>query len=226
MELKNNIRQGKIHMNTNGSIMEIVNYRNSRDVDILITTEHSDGKIYKYIAKHRTYNSFLTKSIKSPYDISICDIAYVGEGTYNSNDDVYIVYLSMIRRSLMTKCKSDICKEWTNFQTFASWYENSSYYVENEDLIMYRLNPYKREYSPDNYILIPSNIAKSIQCYLNNKSKKAKIVTNKYINMIHENRRVIYYKSFDSKKEAETNYNMAKYNIIFNLIIKYKDIIP
>jgi len=216
MELVYEERQGRIHINNNGSEMKIVHYKNSRDIDVLVTTKHPDGKTYRYLAKNKTYKSFTDGHIKSPYDFSIRNLGYIGEGIYNASINsrptkVYNIYIAMINRSLAPISKAYVCKEWRNFQTFASWYEDSSYYTKDDDLILYRLNPYKRVYSPDNYILIPSSIARFIQSYLNTKHKRANIYN---------------YKLFNSKKEADINFSLSKYNIILNHIMKYKEILP
>lgn len=222
-------RIGIIHKNTYGSEMEIINYRNSRDLDILITTIDLDGTIHRYISKHKSYQSFNDGYVKSPYDTSISDIACVGVGIYSTRENgriskLYNIYSAMIQRAI--DLDAIICKEWLNFQSFASWYENASYHIDTDTLAMHRLNPLRNEYCPDNYILIPSKLAKSILCYNSNKTRNSKLMTNLYANIILRNKKTIYYKSFKSKEEADSNFSQAKYDIILNDIMSYKHIIP
>ena len=68
--------------------MIIVKYNNACDV----TVEFENG-----CKVHAQYNNFLKGNIKSPYDISVLNVGYVGEGKYKSKDENnYIQYVFLL----------------------------------------------------------------------------------------------------------------------------------
>jgi uncharacterized protein YdaL len=67
-------RLGEINYNTYGNKMEIIEYISSNN----ITLKFDDG----YILTNRDYTAFKKGNIRYPYDKSIYNIGYIGEGIY------------------------------------------------------------------------------------------------------------------------------------------------
>ena len=69
-------RIGEIQKNKQGTLMKIVEYKNSKDIIVEFQDE------YKY--KVRTnYSNFNRGHVGNPYDKTVCKIGYLGEGKYN-----------------------------------------------------------------------------------------------------------------------------------------------
>ena len=74
--LLNNKRLFEIRNNNNGTPMQIIAYRKQSDIDV----KFLDG--YDYIREHTTYNNFQRGQVKNPFDKTICNVGYIGDGEY------------------------------------------------------------------------------------------------------------------------------------------------
>ena len=66
-------RLGELNYNQHGTLMKIIRYANSMDIDI----EFQDDN--KYITKHRRYDDFIKGKVQNPFDKTVFNIGYLGE---------------------------------------------------------------------------------------------------------------------------------------------------
>ena len=159
-------------VNNQGCEMTIVNYKNSKDINVMFSDDT--------IIKNKTYTSFLKKSIFNPNNRDIYGIGYFGIGKYkaydyssnkqNNYNDIYVMWRNMFER-----CYSDRegYKTWDSyknvyvdssfhcFQDFAKWYNENKWSSEillclDKD-ILFKGN---KIYSKETCILVPQDINK------------------------------------------------------------------
>jgi len=160
-----NNKIGEVVKNNKGTKMEIIKYRNKSDIDVKFLDK------FHYIRKHTTYVNFKRGQIKNPYDKSVFDLGFVGDGKYMTFANKrptkqYISWFSMMRR-----CYSNlnyyslyggictVCDEWLDYQVFAKWYDEN--YIETEERLHLDkdiLYPGNKIYSPNNCLLVPQRI--------------------------------------------------------------------
>lgn len=159
-----NFRIGEINYNKFGIKMEIVRYRNSHDIDLKIFGDEI------YIEKHKSYNNFKKGTIKTFFDRDNYGVGYIGLGKYNptENNEKTLVYRCW--RGMLTRCYGKrkmnaykdccVCEEWHNFQTFAKWYEENYYEIENCKMNLDKdiLTKGNKVYSPQTCIFVPQMI--------------------------------------------------------------------
>lgn len=159
-------RTGEENYNNFGALMKIAEYTCCDDIWV----EFQD----KYKEKvHTTYQNFKKGNVKNPYDKTVYEVGYLGEGKYKSKKDgkltnAYKTWVSMIQRcydpyelnKYPTYIDCYVCKEWHCFQNFAKWWEENVYNCDNERLhldkdILFKGN---KIYSPETCILVPERI--------------------------------------------------------------------
>jgi hypothetical protein len=159
-------RTGETCVNKWGSKMTIIEYISFSN----ITVKFEDGNMIKKCQ----YGRFKEKNIKNPYDKTVYDIGYIGEGNYKAkingeHTQQYKFWSSMMRRCYQEKsCERRnityedkiVCMDWHNFQNFADWFDDNYYEIDNEVMqldkdILYKGN---KIYSPDNCIIVPLRI--------------------------------------------------------------------
>lgn len=229
-------RIGEKKYNTHGTLMKIIEYKNSKNVLIEFQDEHK----YRTIVR---YGDFKKGEIRNPYDKTILGIGYLGEGKYSKkiNRKPYEVWKKMIqrcydpyelnRRHGYIDCF--VCEEWHCFQNFAQWYEKNCYEIGNEKMCLDKDILYKgnKIYSPETCVFVPNKInvlftktdAKrgeypigvsflrgklEVQCCDGNK--------NKYIGLFKINQ----------VREAWLCYKLNKELVIQSIADEYKDLIP
>lgn len=245
--MKNRI--GEERNNIYGSKMIIVNYRKSEDIDIYFP--EYDCTVY-----NKQYGHFKRGNIKCPYDKTILDIGYLGEGQYKTtngqkgclkdNSLEYEFWYSMLRRCYDTKFQKkhptykdcSVCNEWHNFQNFAKWCNENYYEIEDRQMNLDKdiLNKGNKLYCPDKCIFVPDRInCLFVKC---NKTR------GKYpigVNYITKDRAYIsqcgikndkgqleniYLGRFNTPEEAFYVYKQFKENYIKEVAEEYKDRIP
>lgn len=167
---KSNILIGEQNINTNGTVMKIVNVVSSDN----ITVEFQDE--FK-IRKKTTYSNFERGLVKNPYDKTVYGVGYLGYGKHKAscykdgritNSKEYKIWTVLIERCYTKEWKERhpeykdciVCKEWHNFQNFAEWYKNNYYIVDNErmDLDKDILIKGNKIYSPNTCMIVPHRI--------------------------------------------------------------------
>lgn len=159
-------RNGEKGINTFGSEMVIVEYRNVRDIDVYFPE-------YDWIAKNKRYEHFKNGNIKCPYERRYYGVGYLGEGEYkaweNGKDTrVYKTWNHMLERCYSEKCHEKystyyICEasnDFHNFQNFGEWYEENYYEIEGERMCLDKdiLVKHNKIYSPDTCIFVSQTI--------------------------------------------------------------------
>lgn len=158
-------RTGEINYNTNGSKMKIIKYITSKNIIVKFKNNN--------FITHTTYGQFKNGEISDPYDKTICDIGYIGEGKYKVKKNKMITSQYKTWRSLFQRCYDEkyinkyptykdctVCKEWHNYQNFGEWYDENYYKIDNEKMcldkdILYKSN---KLYSPETCVFVPNNI--------------------------------------------------------------------
>ena len=159
-------RNGEKGINTFGSEMIIIEYRNARDIDVYFPR-------YNWISKNKAYDKFKNGNIKCPYERRYYGMGYLGEGKYkarenNKNTRVYSTWTSMIQRCYSEKYQGkhptyrdcETSKEFHNFQDFGAWDENNYYTVEGQRMELDKdiLVKHNKIYSPETCIYVPQRI--------------------------------------------------------------------
>lgn len=161
-----NERLGETRINNLGSAMTIIQYINSNSVIVQFVKSG-------YITS-TTYNSFLTGSVKCPYDRSVYGIGYIGIGRYKITDEdgkqtgAYSTWRRMLERSYSAKYHErkptykdvEVCEEWHDFQNFAEWYEDNYYEIECQQMHLDKdiIVKGNRVYSPETCVFAPEKI--------------------------------------------------------------------
>lgn len=224
-------RVGEVSFNKFNSKMKIIEYNGSGD--ILVEFDN------KYIKK-TTYQNFKKGEVKSPYDKTLYEIGYIGEGKYGTKTKEYIVWSNMFQRCY-SKDKHKInptykdcvvCEEWHNFQNFAQWY-NENYYNCDEKLHLDKdlLGKDCRIYSPETCIFIPASINLAISNnYTNNTTGKTGVTyietKRKYMARIVRFGKECYLGLFEDIETAYKIYKDAREEYLVDLINTYKHKIP
>lgn len=159
-------RTGERGINNFGSQMIIVEYRGCMDIDIYFPE-------YDWIFKNATYGNFKKGNIMCPYERTVYEVGYLGEGKYKSRENgkktrVYTAWNSMLqrcydekyheRRSTYRDCK--VYEEFHNFQNFGEWDEENFYTVEEQQMCLDKdiLVKGNKIYSPETCIYVPKTI--------------------------------------------------------------------
>lgn len=233
---------GEKAISKTGHIGEIVAYRNSKDVDVLV-----DGK---YLREHIQYGNFKRGGFGSRLQPRICGVGCIGYGEYvsknpdGSHTDAYRKWHDMLGRVYNEKSRQKnpfyqvvtVCDEWLNFQNFAKWYYENLIDTDEEihidkDII----NGEQKIYSPETCCLVPRRInelfIRTRKRNEKNKSLPAGVIPqngciNKYKTGININSKYICQSGFNSPEEAFAWYKQEKEKYIKEIANEYKDILP
>ena len=159
-------RIGEKGINTFGSEMIIIEYRNTMDIDVYFPE-------YDWIAKSTQYGNFKNGNIKCPYEKRYYEVGYIGEGEYKVCENgkitrVYSTWNNMLKRCYDEKYHEkyptykdcEICEEWHNFQKYGKWFEENYYSIEGEKMCLDKdvLVKHNKIYSPETCIFVPERI--------------------------------------------------------------------
>lgn len=214
--------------------MKIIRYGGYTDIDV----EFLDD--FHYIKRHNNYSNFKLGQIKNPYDKSLFGVGYIGDGKWMVKDKngnysrVYMCWMHMIERCYYEKNKdlypayfsiSTVCEEWHNFQTFADWYSEREYKVDE------RLHLDKdikcagnTIYAPDKCLLVPQRLNMMFMNKPNKRGLPNGIVQYKsgYLAKYNHKELGIY----PTVEEAYYIQTKKKKEDIVRLANEYKNIIP
>jgi len=163
---KNHKRLGEINYNTHGSKMEIIRYSNCDDIDVYFPE-------YDWVLKNTRYSSFKRGIIKCPYEKSVYNVGFLGEGDYKVSENgkhtkVYRMWQHMLERTHSEKYKDkkpsyrncEVCEEWLNFNEFGKWFDENYYEIEGQTMHLDKDIKKKgnKIYSPDTCSIVPGII--------------------------------------------------------------------
>lgn len=237
-------RVGEQKKNNYGSLMTIVEYKNSKD----ITVEFEDG--YRVKAQ---YGQFKKGNIVSLNDKTLYKVGYIGCGEYRIQKDgkctpAYVKWKHMLGRCYNEEIQSDnrcktyknctVCEEWHNFQNFAKWFDEN-YYECDEELNLDKdiLIKNNRVYSPETCILVPQRIN---QLFVRQKSTRGDYpigvnyhkrdnVFRAYCSVFDKDNKKFKQKHLGNSKTPEDaflKYKTFKEEYIKQVAEEYKDRIP
>ena len=242
IELKNE-RLGEESYNSYGTRMRIVKYNTRNDMVIEFQDEHK-------ARVHGAYKEFKNGEIRNPYDRSVYDVGYLGEGKYGCkiHSEIYNFWRHMLMRcydpyyinKYLTYIDCYVCSEWHNFQNFAKWYEENYYECNNERMeldkdILYKGN---KIYSPENCIFVPKRINTLFNKQQRNRGElpigcgycfnKTKIRVRCQILKEDGKMKREHLGVFSSNRpfQAFYTYKIYKENYIKQVADEYKDLIP
>lgn len=236
-------RTGEINYNNFGSKMEIIKYKNALDIDVYFEE-------YDWIFKNATYNSFIRKKIRCPYERRVYNIGFLGEGKYipyinNKPTDAYLHWFAMLERCYDKETQSrrntykgcTVCKEWHNFQNFAEWYNGNHYKINDEKMCLDKdiLAKDNKEYSPKTCIFVPNRI--NVLFTKSNKVRGEYPIgvswkkSNKKFQascsiMENNKKKTVYLGLYNTPEEAFQVYKEYKENLIKQVAEEYKEKIP
>lgn len=230
---------GAINHNNFGSEIIITDYRKYNDIDVYFPE-------YNWTKEHVQYINFVNGRVKCPYEKTIFNIGYIGEGRYNvsingKHTKHYDIWNRMLCRCYDPKYiqkhptyeQCEVCEPWHNFQIFAEWFEDNYYEIEEQIMNLDKdiLIKGNKIYSPDTCIFVPQNINKlftkrnndrgnfPVGVSYNKSSKKYKA----YCNTDKKQNFLGYY---NTPEEAFQVYKNFKEKYIKEVANQYKDVIP
>lgn len=230
-------RTGETELNKFGSRMTITEYK---DFDNIVV-RFENG----YEVKSR-YIYFKRKNIISPYDKTLYDKGYLGEGKYRVSINgvrtiQYQYWRAMIERCYSSKMKNKFptyknvscCGDWQCFQNFSKWFDENYYEIDNEtmDLDKDIIHKGNKIYSPQNCCFVPHKI----NClFIKSDSSRGKYpigvscdnrdgVFSARIKIINKDK---YLGRFTNVLDAFNAYKKEKEKVIKQIADEYKDKIP
>lgn len=217
--------------------MTIIEYKNANDMII----KFENGYMVKC-----AYKEFSKGVVKFPYDKTIYDIGYVGEGKYKISEGrkltiQYKYWNSMIHRCYVEKYQKkkptykecEVCEEWHNFQNFAKWFDEN-YYKIGEDVMQLDkdiLQKGNKIYSPETCVFVPNRINTLFTKRQNDRGHYPIGVTyrpkiNKFESRCNCMDKRINLGVFKTPEEAFSAYKQFKEKYIKDVAEEYKDNIP
>ena len=232
-------RIGETNINYLGSPMVIIEYVNKRNIKVEFLI--NKNKVYT------NYYSFIKGTVKNPYDKTVYNHGFIGEGDYKPSiksihTPQYESWIGILRRCYDKKYQErqptyrncTVCKEWHNFQTFAQWYDDNYYEIKNQRMELDKdiLIKGNKKYSPETCCFVPNRInvlftkhngkrgTYPIGVSFNKDAKKFK----SFCNNEDGSQELLGY--YSTPELAFNTYKIYKETLIKNIADKYKDSIP
>lgn len=177
-DIKRIDRIGEQNFNHQGCLMEIVEYRQYRDIIVEFQDENR-AKV------HTNYQCFLLGNVKNPYHPSIYGAGVIGNKYLVSVNckavKEYKTWSGVIQRCYDKKYQNEqsvykdvtCCKEWLLYENFYEWLHNQSNFSKWCDGDLWAIDKDilvkgNKIYSPDTCCLVPLNVntlfTKNNQC--------------------------------------------------------------
>ena len=234
-------RINEVNFNHFGSHMEIIEYRNARDIDVYF-------KQYDWVSQHKEYRDFKQGMIKCPYEPSVYGVGYLGEGIYKVKDNnkttvEYEEWRGMIRRcydaylinKYPTYIDCTVADTFLCFQNYARWREDNYYQVPNDKMCLDKDILYKgnKIYAPTKCTFVPNRIN-----VLFTKADKRRgdlpigVCYDKGYYLSHcsviknDKKTKVYLGRYSNPQEAFYSYKTFKENYIKQVADEYKTLIP
>ena len=227
---------GKIYKSNTGSAVEVISGGSKvgfAEVKFLAT-----GCIKEVLVA-----SLKKGMVKDPCSPTVNGVGFMGIGEYTTSQDgkhtpQYAAWKSMMKRAYSAKyhilkptySKVTICKEWHNFQNFASWYDNHyvSGYELDKDILQHGVE--SKVYSPDTAVYVPSEVNNFIQDVSKRNSSGVVGVMWRadrkcWVASIGMDKTSKYLGQFDTRADAILAYSTARELRVAELQVRYKGII-
>lgn len=158
-------RLGEMNYNNYGTLMKIIEYNSSQSIVI----EFQDGHKNRLKCK---YCQFKEGTLTSPYDKTVLNVGYIGEGKYNFKDYpiIWKCWHDLLTRNYdayfinkhLTYKDCFIEEDLLCFQNFAKWFEENYYDCNGEQMCLDKdiLIKGNKIYSKDSMIFVPQSINK------------------------------------------------------------------
>lgn len=228
-------RIGETKYNNKGTLMKIIEDNGSCNVIVEFQDKHK-------CRKKCAYKEFKNGKVKNPYDKTVYDIGYLGEGKYNKENSllIYIEWQSMLRRCYdpyylnrqPTYIDCYVEKDLHCFQNFVEWWKNNEYECNGEKLYLDKdiLKKGNKIYSKETIILVPqriNNLFTKRQNYRGELPIGCVFRPNGKIQVSCNNGNTrIYLGVFNNKRSAWLMYKINKELVIQSVADEYKDSIP
>ena len=243
MQILKKERLGEVNISNEGYEMKIVEYNGRKD----ITVEFQDE--YK-TRVHTRYDHFLEGIVKNPYNPSIFNKGYIGQGKYKIKENgkttkAYQIWYNMLQRCYdpywinkhLTYIDCYIYDEWLCFQNFAKWFYKNYYECNGERIELDKdiLIKGNKIYSPETCILVPQRINLLFikrdtlrgKCPIGVSFKKNNNKFQAYCSILkNDKKKQIYLGYYDTSEDAFLVYKNFKENYIKQVADEYKDLIP
>ena len=236
-------RIGEQKKNNYGNLMTIVEYNGVRDIIV----EFENGCKVK-----AQYNQFKKGNIKNPYNKTLYNIGYIGEGSYNTKFGSKHTIQYDCWKNMMNRCYDEkslknnptykdckVCEEWHNFQNFAKWFDENYYEINSQTMHLDKdiLQKGNKIYSPETCVFVPQRINKLFTksnatrgdlpigvIYRKDKNKNTfQSQCSIYDKDKYKPKHLGYY---NTPEEAFYKYKEFKENYIKEVAEEYKDVIP
>lgn len=232
-KVKTKNRVGEVSKNTYGSVMKIIKYNSSDDMEV----QFDNG-----IIKKCYYYDFINGRISNPLDKTNYNIGYLGIGEYGYKDKSYSSWRRMLQRcydekfllKFPTYIGCSVCEDWHNFQNFARWYDENYYIIPNKGMELDKdiLIKGNKIYSPETCVFVPQDIN-----YLFVKCDRSRgdypigvhlhSDKDKFIAQCHNiNKKAIYIGKYYTTGEAFEAYKHYKEKLIKDIADMYYGLIP
>ena len=242
--IKNSIdrqqRIGQAKMSNDGTLMKIIEYKNSFEVLI----EFQDDFKYKVWV---TYNDFQKGVVKNPYWRQLYGRGYLGVGPYapyvkkGEKTKAHDAWIRMFDRCYSEKFHEkhptyigcEVCEEWFNFQSFAKWFYDNYYEIDGQSIEVdkdwYVIG--NKIYCPDNCCLAPNIINTCMLTHDKIKNHDMPIGVSwhkngSYVARCSDHTKRITIGYYHNVKDAAIAYWNYKINYISKLADEYKEYIP
>lgn len=228
-------RIGETKLNSQGSIMWIINYNGYEDITVLFKNGYS---------KNTTYGSFKQGNVSNPYDKTVFNCGYLGVGKYKTIANGILTAEYKTWHGMLTRCYSEkyikreptykgcnVCDEWLNFQNFAEWYINNYYKCDGYAMHLDKdiLHKGNKIYSPESCVFVPACINKLFvkdDKFRGNLPIGVSIYDSKYRAQCRNRNEVKTLGYFGTVKEAFEVYKFYKEGLIQEIAMLYKNRIP
>lgn len=227
---------GLIRKNNHGTLMKIIKYNGAFDIIIEFQDEYKSKKKV-------TFDQFKKGNVDNPYDKTVYNIGYIGEGKYNWKDnfEIYAHWQQMLKRcydpyylnKYPTYIDCYVCEKWHNFQNFAKWWEENVYNCNNEKMVLDKdiLIKGNKIYSPETCLIVPEKIN---LLFVNGKAVRGNTpigtnfhkVSGKYQSYCNCYKKKIYLGLYNNVRSAWLMYKFNKELVIQSVANEYKNLIP
>lgn len=227
---------GEIHKLNCGATAKIINYINSKNVDVFII---ETGEIMKNVE----IGNLKKGNVRPLFYPRIRGVGYLGEyfDKNESKNKCYCTWNRMLERCYDEKFHikhttykgCSVCEEWHNYSNFKKWYKDNYYEIEGETIALDKdiLIKGNKIYSPETCVFVPERI-NSLFTKRNVARGEFPIGVSKDIttyrvsmSMLDSNR-VVITKGINTPEEAFCVYKQVKEQYIKQVADEYKERIP